>query len=164
MATKKKVTEEVKDTAEKVADKATAEKIEAKKTVHSAAKQTKEKAATTKAKTEAKKADAKEVKAAVAAEAKDAKKIEATKKTRATGQKVKEAVAPAVEAVKKPIAKAKAGKVNLVFQSVMGGAVTPEEITAKLPKEATDAYIKIEENKIYWVGKKGEMGSVDIWD
>ncbi|MBQ6398585.1 MAG: hypothetical protein IJI21_00530 [Clostridia bacterium] len=127
MATKKKVTEEVKDTAKTVADKATAEKIEAK-------------------------------------DSKDAKKIKATKKTRAAGKKVKEAVAPAVEAVKKPIAKAKAGKVNLVFQSVMGGAVTPEEITAKLPKEATDAYIKIEENKIYWVGKKGEMGSVDIWD
>ena len=71
MATKKKVTEEVKDTAEKVADKATAEKIEAKKTVRSAAKQTKEKAATTKAKTEAKKADAKEVKAAVEALTKD---------------------------------------------------------------------------------------------
>lgn len=77
---------------------------------------------------------------------------------------MKEAVDTAVEkTVKKPAAKAKAGKVNLVFQSAMGGAITTEEITAKLPKDATDAYVKIEENKIYWVGKNGEMGSVDIW-
>ena len=34
---------------------------------------------------------------------------------------------------------------------------------AKLPKEAVDAYIKLEENKIYWVGKKGEEGSIEIW-
>jgi len=171
MAAKKKVSEEVKETATKVADKAAAEKIEAKKTVRSAARQTKEKVTATKAKAEkkvaAKKEDAKEVKAAAAAEAKDAKtakKIEATKKTRAAAQKVKDAVAPIAESVKKPVAKAKTGKVNLIFQSLLGGAVTPEEIAAKLPKEATDAYIKIEENTIYWVGKNGEMGAVEIWD
>jgi len=53
--------------------------------------------------------------------------------------------------------------VNLVFESLLGGAITPEEIIDMLPKEATDAYIKIEENTIYWVGKNGEMGSIDIW-
>ena len=50
-----------------------------------------------------------------------------------------------------------------MFQSILGGAVTPEDICAKLPKEATDAYVKIEENKIYWVGRNGETGSMDIW-
>ena len=29
--------------------------------------------------------------------------------------------------------------------------------------EAVSAYVKIEENTIYWVGKNGEMGSVEIW-
>jgi hypothetical protein len=94
---------------------------------------------------------------------KDATKIEAKKKATAAKRKVQEAVAPAAEAVKKPVAKAKAGKVNLVFESLLGGAITPEQIIDLLPKEATDAYVKIEENTIYWVGKNGEMGSVEIW-
>ena len=138
----------------------------AKKTVRAAAGKAKAKAAETKEKAAAKKAAKKEVKDAVAAEAKDVKdaaKIEAKKKTAAAGRKVKEAAAPTAEAVKKSAAKAKARKVNLVFESVLGGAATPEEITEMLPEEATDAYVKIEENTIYWVGKDGEMGSVEIW-
>ena len=57
----------------------------------------------------------------------------------------------------------KAAKLNMVFQSTMGGSVTPEQIALKLPKEAVDVYVKIEENKAFWVGKNGETGSVDIW-
>jgi hypothetical protein len=72
-----------------------------------------------------------------------------------------EAAAPAAEAVKKATAKTR--KVNLVFESLLGGTITPEDIIKMLPKEATSAYIKIEENTIYWVGKNGEMGSVEIW-
>ena len=45
----------------------------------------------------------------------------------------------------------------------MGGAITPEEIAAKVPKEATDVYVRIDENKIYWVSEK-ETGAVDIWE
>jgi len=41
--------------------------------------------------------------------------------------------------------------------------VTSEQIAMRVPKEAVDVYAKLEENKIYWVGKNGEMGSVDIW-
>ena len=52
---------------------------------------------------------------------------------------------------------------NLVFESLLGGTITPEDIIKKLPKEAVSAYVKIEENTIYWVGKNGEMGSVEIW-
>ena len=73
MATKKKVTEEVKEAAKKVSDKAAAEKIEVKKTVRAAARNTKAKAAENKEKAAAKKADKQEVKAAVSAEAKDVK-------------------------------------------------------------------------------------------
>jgi len=75
----------------------------------------------------------------------------------------KEAVKTAVEAAAKPTRKARAAKLDIVIQSVMGGAITPEEITAKVPKGAVSAYVKVEENKIYWVNKKGETGSVEIW-
>ena len=67
------------------------------------------------------------------------------------------------KAAKKPAAKRMARKKNIVFQSVSGGAVTAEQIALKVPKEAVDVYVKLEENKIYWVGKNGEMGSIDIW-
>lgn len=131
MATKKKVTEEVKDTAKKVSATAAAKKTEAKKAVSAAAAKTKAKAAETKAKAEAKKPAAK---------------------------------APAKKpAAKKPAAKPAAGKVNLVFESLLGGVITPEAISKMLPKEAVTAYVKIEENAIYWVGKNGETGSIEIW-
>ena len=131
MATKKKVTEEVKDTAKKVSATAAAKKTEAKKAVSATAAKTKAKAAETKAKAEAKKPAAK---------------------------------APAKKpAAKKPAAKPAAGKVNLVFESLLGGVITPEAIIKMLPKEAVTAYVKIEENAIYWVGKNGETGSIEIW-
>lgn len=171
MAPRKKVTEEVKATAKKVSDKAAAEKIEVKKAVRTAARntkakaaETKEKVAETKKKGAAKKVEKKETKAAAVAEVKDtvdATKIEAKKKTRATRRKGEEATAPAAEAAKKATAKTR--KVNLVFESLLGGTITPEDIIKMLPKEAASAYIKIEENMIYWVGKNGEMGSIEIW-
>ena len=145
MATKKKVTEEVKDTAKKVSATAAAKKTEAKKAVSTAAAKTKATAAETKAKAEAKKPAAKKP-AAKAAPAPKAEKKPAAK-----------------PAVKKPAAKAAAGKVNLVFESLLGGVITPEAIIKMLPKEAVSAYVKIEENAIYWVGKNGETGSIEIW-
>ena len=56
-----------------------------------------------------------------------------------------------------------ATKLNIQIQSPMGGVITPEQIAEKVPKEAVDVYVRIDENKIYWVGKKG-VGSVDIWE
>jgi len=104
----------------------------------------------------AEKADA----AAVVAEIEAGKaKAKRTRKAAAA----KEAVETAVEAASKPIRKARAAKLDIVIQSVMGGAITPEEIAAKVPKDAISAYVKVEENKIYWVNKAGETGSVEIW-
>ena len=77
--------------------------------------------------------------------------------------KAKEAAESAVEAAKKPAQKARAAKLEIVVQSVMGGAITTEEIAAKVPKDAISAYVKVEENKIYWVDGAGETGSVEIW-
>lgn len=69
----------------------------------------------------------------------------------------------AEKAAKKPTVKRKARKMNILFQSVSGRATSSEQIALKVPKEAVDVYVKLEENKIYWVGKNGEKGSVDIW-
>ena len=68
-----------------------------------------------------------------------------------------------VKASKKPAVKRQARKMNIVFQSQSGNGITSEQIAMRVPKEAVDVYAKLEENKIYWVGKNGEMGSVDIW-
>jgi hypothetical protein len=52
---------------------------------------------------------------------------------------------------------------NMVFQSTMGGEITPEQIALKLPKNVSDVYVKLEENKAYYVLKDGTMGNVEIW-
>lgn len=44
-----------------------------------------------------------------------------------------------------------------------GSGITSEQIAMRVPKEAVDVYVKLEENKIYWVGKNGEMGNLSIW-
>ena len=97
-----------------------------------------------------------------------ADEIEAKKTAAKTTRKVKtaaKATAAKVETVaKKPAAKAKAAKLTIEIQSPLGGSITPEEIAAKLPKDATNVYVRIDENKLYWVKKNGETGSVDIWD
>ena len=43
----------------------------------------------------------------------------------------------------------------------MGGNITPEEVLAKVG-EADQVYIRVDENKAYWV-KGEESGSVDLW-
>ena len=71
-------------------------------------------------------------------------------------------VETAKEAARKPGRKVAAAKLNINIQSPMGGVITPEEIAAKVPKDATDVYVRIDENRIYWVGPKG-VGNVEIW-
>ena len=51
---------------------------------------------------------------------------------------------------------------NLFFESNSGMQITLKEIAEKVPKKCDAAYVKIEENKIYWV-KGEETGSEDIW-
>ena len=89
-------------------------------------------------------------KAAPAAEAKPAK----------TDRKKK--AKPEEETVeKKPARRAKKAAPAIVIQSAMGGSITAEEILARVG-EAETIYIRVDENKAYWV--KGETsGSVDLW-
>ena len=94
------------------------------------------------------------------------KEIESGKREAASARKKaerQEKVEKVEKAVKTPAMKARASRVEMIFQSAMGGSVTPAEIAAKIPKEAEKVYVKIEENMIYWVGKHGETGSTEIW-
>ena len=80
-----------------------------------------------------------------------ATEIEVKKKARKAGRKAKEAA----DAVK---------FVNIVIQSPMGGTITPAEILKKVPKDTKDVYVRVDDNKLYYVLKNGEIGSVDIWE
>ena len=62
----------------------------------------------------------------------------------------------------KSVRKARAARVEMFFETNDGRQITPETIAEKIPKGAESAYIKLEENRIYWV-KGEETGSVEIW-
>ena len=63
-----------------------------------------------------------------------------------------------------PTAKKPAGakKPELIIQSPMGGNITPDEILKKVGK-ADKIYIRVDENKAYWVRGK-ETCSADLWE
>ena len=103
----------------------------------------------------------------------ETKKAEETKTVKAAAPKAakpaaKAAAKPAAKAAAKPAAKKAAAKpaakkaVEVIIQSPMGGNITPEAILAKVGK-ADKIYIRVDENKAYWVRGK-ETGSVDLWD
>ena len=79
-----------------------------------------------------------------------------------TEKSVKAAAAKVKAAAKKPAAKAKAAKLEIFIQSPMGGNITPEEIAAKLPKGAKSVFVRVDQNKLWWINGE-ETGSVDIW-
>lgn len=141
----------VEDAVKAVEEKAVATEVEVKKATRAAGRKAKAKVEEAAEKVDAE-AEVAEIEAGKAK----------AKRTRKAAE-AKDAVTGALEEVKKPARKARAAKLEIVIQSVMGGAITPEEITAKVPKDAVSAYVKVEENKIYWVNKKGETGSVEIW-
>ena len=92
------------------------------------------------------------------AKAKTAVKAEAAKVEKKVAEK--KPATKKVSAAKKAPAAKKA--LNVVIQSKMGGSISPAEVAAKVPKDAVNAYVKVEENKIYWTSDK-DAGSVDIW-
>lgn len=91
-------------------------------------------------------------------------KAKRTRKTAEITNKAKKTKADVEKTVKKPARKAAAVKMNIEIQSPLGGSVTPEEIAAKVPKDTRDVYVRVDENRIYWVKKDGEAGSVEIWE
>ena len=133
----------------KKSDDAVAAEIEVKKTVRSTTRKAKEAAddAAALAKEELKDA-------AVAAE------IEVKKNTRAAGRKVKDAVDDVVKETKRAVTKA---TLDVIIESPMGGAISTDEIAKKIPKGCSAVYVRVDENKLYWV-KGDDTGSVDIWE
>ena len=92
-----------------------------------------------------------------------ANEIEAKKTASKTTRKVKEAVEATEAKVEKKVAKAKAAKLEIIVQSPMGGNITAEEIAAKLPKGAETVFVRVDQNKLWWI-KGEETGSIDIWE
>lgn len=56
---------------------------------------------------------------------------------------------------------AQSPKTEIIIQSPLGGTITPEEIIAKIGA-ADKIYIRVDENKAYWV-KGEETGSIELW-
>ena len=133
------------DIAKKLQDTAVATEIEVKKNTRKAGRKAKEVV------TEVKEA----VEDKVVAE-----EIEVKKTARKGARKAKETVSAAKESVKRKAA----GIPNIIIQSPMGGYITPADIAKKVPKNAADVYVRVDENKLYYVLKNGESGDVDIWE
>ena len=74
-----------------------------------------------------------------------------------------EAAAAPVEAIreKKTRKRAQKTEMTIVIQSPFGGEITPEEIRARIG-EADAVYIRVDQNKAYWV-KGDESGDIDLW-
>ncbi len=69
-----------------------------------------------------------------------------------------------MEEEKKPAKKIRAKKLEIYVQSPMGGNITPEEIAAKMPDRTEACFVRVDQNKIWWVRDDGETGFVWIWD
>ena len=88
-----------------------------------------------------------------------ATEIEVKKNTRKAGRKVKEAAEDAATVAKEAVSIP-----NIIIQSPMGGYITPADIAKKVPKGTADVYVRVDENKLYYVLKNGETGDLDIWE
>ena len=138
------------DIEPKAAKKPVKEKVKAAEAkVEKAAKKTKEavKKAPAKAKAAAKKVEDKVV----------ADEIEVKRTAAKAARKTKETVKKVEAAAKKP-----SGKLEIIVLSPMGGNITDTEIAAKLPKGTETVFVRVDQNKLWWI-KGEETGSVDIW-
>jgi ribonuclease PH len=158
-ATKKTVTQKAKELKEASKKQATgiresvaAHKIEDKKAVRSAKRTMQQKA-------EAAKNQAEDIREAVVAhKINDKKTVAKAKRT------VKETAGKVKRSVQTPAKKKALAKLEIVIQSPMGGSITDTEISAKLPKGAVSVFVRVDENKLYYVLKDGATGSVAIWE
>ncbi len=93
---------------------------------------------------------------------KAAEKTEEPKEAVRTEAPKKPEKAEAPKRPEKPKAEKPAAKpARLVIQSPFGREITPEEVLAKVG-EVDTVYIRVDQNKAYWVRGK-EYGSVDLW-
>ena len=158
---KEKAEEIVAEAKETVEDKVVATEIEVKKNTRKAGRKVKEAAeavaqsdpvvaAEIEVKKNTRKAGrkAKEVVTEVKEDVEDkvvAEEIEVKKTARKGARKAKETVSTAKESVKRNAA----GVPNIIIQSPMGGYITPADIAKKVPKNAADVYVRVDENKLH---------------
>ena len=84
-------------------------------------------------------------------------------KAKAAGEKAKEVVKKTKATVKAEAAKViKKAPGSVTIQSPLGGEITTAEILARIPAGADKVYIRVDQNKAYWV-KGDETGSVELW-
>ena len=57
---------------------------------------------------------------------------------------------------------AEENKTTIIIQSPLGGNITPGQILKMIPAGCDSVYVRVDENKLYWV-KGDENGAVDIW-
>ena len=88
--------------------------------------------------------------------------FEVKKTARSAGRKAKAKAEEVKEAVDQAVKKAETAKVNVIVQSPLGGNITTEEIVAKLPEGVDSVFVRVDQNKLWWV-KGEETGSVEIW-
>ena len=96
------------------------------------------------------------------ADAVTAEKIEVKKTAAKASRKAKQTVKAVETKVEKKVSKAKTAKLEIIVQSPMGGNITAEEIAAKVPAGAESVFVRVDQNKLWWI-KGEETGSVDIW-
>lgn len=87
---------------------------------------------------------------------------EIKKAARKAKRAVKDTTKKVKETAEKTAKKVRAANVKMIFETNAGQQITPDAIAERIPKGVDAAYIKLEENKIYWV-KGEETGAVDIW-
>ena len=63
---------------------------------------------------------------------------------------------------KNDVVDAEEKKTAIIIQSPMGGNITPGQILKMIPSGSDSVYVRVDENKLYWV-KGDENGAVDIW-
>ena len=79
---------------------------------------------------------------------------------------VKPAPAEKKKASRKPAAKESPAKQyanEIIIQSPMGGEITLEQVIEKLPEAAESVYIRVDQNKLWWVGGE-DSWYVEIWE
>ena len=72
----------------------------------------------------------------------------------------KQSEAPKTEKKKAPARKAP--KLEIYIQSPLGGNIMPEQIERMLPEGTESAYVRVDQNMIWWV-RGDETGAVEIW-
>jgi len=65
---------------------------------------------------------------------------------------------------KKLVKKIEAPDLVIYIQSPLGGNITPEEIRAMVPEDAESCFVRVDQNKIWWLKPDGSTGFVSIWE